>query len=223
MDVRLTCTNMLRAAWRRSLMRIAFRHDAHLRADLALYTELFGDIAAGQEQQRQAFQILAETPATPAQVQEVLAATYPEPPRPWSLGLLEALVQRQGADALPTTVWEQLQREQNDYELVVERRKVLQAAGANCYERLCTENPLAAGTAWAACNAAVELVENRAGHSAASSAASALFGERAAERDRAFVAAWALTGRDVLNCGCCGCCGCSVDLQSTSGVPTSGR
>src|SRR5262249_2552921 len=61
MDVRLTCTPLLRAAWRRSLMRIAFRHDAHLRADLALYTELFGDIAAGQEQQREAFQILAGT------------------------------------------------------------------------------------------------------------------------------------------------------------------
>src|SRR5262249_15803916 len=30
MDLRLTCTTLLRAAWRRSLMRIAFRHDRQL-------------------------------------------------------------------------------------------------------------------------------------------------------------------------------------------------
>src|SRR5262245_1108012 len=62
------------------------------------------------------------------------------------------------------------QTEQKEHELAVERRKLLQEAGAKCYELLCTENPLAAGTAWAAYQATVELVENRAGQSAASCA-----------------------------------------------------
>src|SRR5262249_1638573 len=133
MDVRLTCTNLLRAAWRRSVMRIAFRHDAHLRADLALYTELFGDIAAAPAQ-RQASQDLAGRRPTPAQVREVLAAPYPEPPRPRSLALLDALLTRRGLAELPTTAREQLQAEQNEYDLAVERRKLLQAAGVECYE-----------------------------------------------------------------------------------------
>src|SRR5262249_47533683 len=89
MDLRLTCTNMLRAAWRRSLMRKALRHDGHLRGELALYTQLLGDIAAGQEQQREAFQVLAQTRITPVQVQEVLAATLREPPLPRTLSLLD--------------------------------------------------------------------------------------------------------------------------------------
>src|SRR5262249_18224731 len=111
MDLRLTCTTLLRAAWRRSLMRIAFRHDRQLCADLAPYTDLFSDLAAGQEQHHPAFQIRAHTRATPAQVQDVLGATYPEPPRPRSLGLLEDRTKRQGTAELSTTVREQLRAE----------------------------------------------------------------------------------------------------------------
>jgi len=59
-------------------------------------------------------------------------------------------------------------------------------------------HPLAAGTAWAACNGTVDLIECRAGRSADSSAASALLEECSAEWDRAWSAAWELAGHAAL-------------------------
>lgn len=208
-DIRLGCTNQIHAALHRArdLFRIALVHRRTVEKDLQTYVTLFAHISRAQEQQRAAFERLAQTKVTESDVRMIMERTFRLPPRPAKLKTYKALTQQTDAGLATQRDFLRAAEQQavdildptlRTYERRVAHTRELRAMGMELYNKFNDEHPSLSRTAWAGLNGAGELSDNRAGKNEKSIATASLFGDRLRERSRAFRAAWRLTkSRDV--------------------------
>jgi phage/plasmid-like protein (TIGR03299 family) len=188
-DVRVVCQNTLNAAQAQALSTCRVVHDKEARGRIArwlkdAYERAESNIAVVKE----AFELLASTPVGGAQVNDVLDTVYPE------IGV-----------RLDTTLAQHvIDRRVHLAEAHNRRQQKYRNAALELFEGkgIGMETPAAKGTAWGCYQAVCECADYRRGTNRGGKpevvqvAEAAMFGNRAAEKQRAFDACLALAQGD---------------------------
>ena len=184
-DIRVVCQNTLRAAQAQALTTCRVVHDKEAKARIARwlkdsYERAESNVAVVKE----AFEVLAAAKVTPADTNQVLEAVYPEAQVRLDDSLAQRVVERR------ITLAEAHNRRQRKYRDAA--LELFEGKGVGM------DTPAARGTTWGLYNACIECADyrkgnNRGGKTEAMQVAEAtMFGNRAAEKQRAFDACLAL-------------------------------
>lgn len=173
--VRVVCQNTLMAAESGASETVRLRHDEKVTEQLeAWMAHLYASAEARAATLEASYSQLAETKATKTSIKAVLNAAYPLPKAP--------------ALDMPPSIAEQARRNYENLKArMVKQQETAEALflGAGTGAEL----PAAAGTLWGLWNAVVEAEDYRNGGSADTLAESAVFGNRARNKQRAYAAA----------------------------------
>lgn len=185
--VRVVCQNTLVSGLRAATVNAAIPHTPGAKADLDFRVQMMGQMRRAQLNTLQVMTAMTVKKLVDAQVEQVLLAAYPEPPRSAKVDLHKELTGVEGlAGFTPDQVASLLKvSERRDY--YVDRASGFRDAARELFGKFNDEHPAYAFTAWAVWNAIVETEDYRRGSD--SIGESALFGIRAAAKARAFQAA----------------------------------
>jgi hypothetical protein len=196
--VRVYCQNVLNTAFRASTLSAALPHVGAFESEFNFRVDIMGKMRRAMAATMDVMQRMSEKKVTPKQVEQVLAAAYPDP-RSSAKGRLYVEIQDMAGN--PETAIDvdgdylsglKTASERDAY--LAQRMQVYRNGAKELFTRMSDEHPQVAGTAWAIYNAVVESADYRNGQGNESVAASVLFGPRSKEKERAWKAAAALVG-----------------------------
>ena len=172
-------------------------HSREAKADLEFYSRLTLEMAAAQERTLDAFRRMTTAPVAQPQAEEIITSVWPDPPKPrrveqserLDLAALAAQAVAGAADRL-----ELARASAKAWELAREHQLAVRTLCREALAKFNDEHSRFANTAWAVYNACTETSDWRKGRGKV--AESVLFGERAAEKMRAYGAIAELVGID---------------------------
>lgn len=187
--VRVVCQNTLTTGLKEATISAALAHNSKVEAGLRLRVDMLEHMQRAQALSILTFESLAETLLRPAKVKKVIHTAYPYPAKP---ARVTALQQAASMD-LSVDVNEDMAADvaSERYTFYVQRADNFREAAVGRLGNFNEENPDLANTAWAVYNAVVEVEDYRRYGSEKQSLVSALFGERARIKRRAYSAAMA--------------------------------
>jgi hypothetical protein len=186
--IRAICWNTNTYAIEKSNIRLSIPHGADAKQQIGIVGHLLERFRQAQQETQRIFDEMAKTPAPIEAVEGIIGAAYPDPAMPAKLRLIHNVVGDEAAEvfkgqldpkALQSLV-EAEERWQRRTESMAQRRE----AAHEQYEVF--EPAELRGSIWAAYNAVTETSDWRKGRG---SAVGSLYGNRAAEKSRAFVKA----------------------------------
>lgn len=181
--VRVVCQNTLITGLRSSKVSVNLKHNKAINTDTAFYLDIFNQMARTQESVVEAMNSLTKVVLKKPQVKEIIGAAYPDASKPNRLKLSDGI----SADDVPANVWKRILNDRKDQVEEYDKRQArVTRIRDNAYERIDVFNQEfidLANTPWAIYNAIVETEDYRRGWDASGTA---LFGQRAEAKARAF-------------------------------------
>ncbi len=177
--IRTVCHNTLILARSMATEVLKIVHDATARQRAEMWLkELYARAEQRSVVVKEAFEVLAAARLTDAQAADVFKAAYSDPKVP--------------VRNVPDDVFA---RRQSEFDIHLRRAGERRAAALELFQGKGRgmDTPAAAGTAWGAYNAVVELEDFRPAKTDATGSIEALFGSRAEAKERAFSAALAIS------------------------------
>lgn len=189
--IRVVCQNTLIAGKEAAISSATLRHTSAIKDEVDWRVQLLGQMQEVQSNMMGAFEVMAETVLTDQQIDDVLTAAYPFPRKPKKVRMAEQMTGDQLArvGGLMKAVDRAERSWQTERDRAVERRGI----AGELFRQFNDEQPDLARTAWAAYNAVVEFEDFREAQGAEDPDVSALFGNRARVKQRAYSAAFGLT------------------------------
>lgn len=183
--VRVVCMNTNTLAEESASISLSIPHTSDAQARIELAARLVSELSDVREDTKEIFDSFADHFITSREVDQIIAAAYPEPSLPGKIkfvqdkfGTLDSSVLRK---QLTPELLTALDIAQRNYERAIKKSAALKEVAHERYEKF--EPTSLGGTAWAAYNAVTEVSDWREGRN---SDYGALFGERAKEKERAF-------------------------------------
>jgi len=192
--IRVVCQNTLEAGKHAAIASATLRHVAGLEDEVGWQVTLLQQMQNVQGKMMTNFEALANAALTTKQSDAVFEAAYPYPRKPRKVLLreevttemLEACGGLLAASDLSTQI----------YQAAIARADERRTTVRELFGKFGDEQPTLANTAWAAYNAVVEFEDFREAQGKETDPlVSALFGDRAAAKARAFEAAYAIVSR----------------------------
>jgi hypothetical protein len=183
--VRFVCTNTLITGLKQSIVSSSIIHTPGASNVLTARVNLLQQMQRALETTMASFEQLASAAITDDDAISIFADTYPEPKRSAKQELLQDYDDVTGPQFLGS-LYDEAARANESWKYYANKNAALRDAVFENYHRICDEHPTIARTAWAAYNSVVEFADFREGHNVEMSA---LFGSRAAEKQRAFASA----------------------------------
>jgi phage/plasmid-like protein (TIGR03299 family) len=188
--VRVVCQNTLIAGIAAASVSLEVRHHKNVKNELAFMVDVMAQLKGARAATRLELAALARVHMNEDTLESVLTATYPEPAQPRKAALLDTLNNTRGtapANLDPDEI-AALERVARNHETAIERRSALRLAARTAYERVndTIADRVLAGTGWTLFNAVVEVADWRDGRKNENIPQSALFGNRASEKARAY-------------------------------------
>lgn len=187
-DVRLFCGNTLRFAAKTAQMSVPIAHNIGAKDAMDFWSRTLPRLQAQQSQTRELLRELAHVRSTRPQVASIMASAYPKPPRRGKVllhGTPEFL-------ALPDADQVTIERAAASVGYYEQRQEGFKEAAMERYDVYNQQHPQSARTLWAAVQAVVETEDYRRGPG--EERQSALFGDRANAKKRAFARAFDIAG-----------------------------
>jgi len=157
-------------------------------------TTFFLQAERTREQAVEAMEPLASTHVEAPQVDEILAATYPIRPEPRKARRVRSPTPDDVGREMVTAPLAGADVKQHEWGLHRDRMLAQRASARELYLAECADAPAIAETAWAVVNGVADWSRFRGGSKAEAAAASALFGDRAQQRERAMSRTLAIAG-----------------------------
>lgn len=179
---RMACLNQFYGLMGNSRLNISVRHGANTRRDIDQWVQYVGKVKDAQRLQRAQLEQLLN-PIADTEISDIILAAYPTP----RSTLVEQTADLPEQQAIPQHVRDRRMALQAE----IARMEDYRVTAVELYDRLVRENPMIAGTGWAALNAVTEAETWRAGRGGADSI---VFGERARRIERAYAAAAKVVG-----------------------------
>lgn len=187
---RVVCANTLEAAeGERSAFDFTLRHTQGIREDAKWILDLMGRLRTQEEKIDETMQRMAEVQLDDEGLNTLIDAAYPLPKQPAKLQIAnEAASEAVTADQVKAALElrEHAANNNTEFERKLERAETIRAGMREAYEGINESYPQIAGTVWAGVNGITEVSNWRNGRNADSSV---IFGDRAGEGRRAYVAA----------------------------------
>ena len=187
--VRVVCQNTLITGMQSSKVSINLKHNKSIQTDTEFYLDIFRDMAKTKEQVVTAMNSLTNNVLEKKSVDTIINYAYKSASRPARLRLSDGVK----ADDVDANAWTRiLAHRKDELEEYDKRRQRKDAVKNVAYERLDIfnqEHSHFANTPWAVYNSVVEAEDYRRGHNGendAPASSTALFGERAKTKARAF-------------------------------------
>ena len=181
--VRVVCQNTLVTGLRSSKVSVNLKHNKNINVDASFYLDIFNQMARTQESVVEAMNSLTKVTLVKEQVGQILTAAYPNASKPNRLKLSDGIT----ADDVPANVWTRILLDRKDQNEEFEKRQArIDRIKENATERIEVFNQEfsnLANTPWAIYNAIVETEDYRSGWDGSGTA---LFGQRAEAKARAF-------------------------------------
>ena len=181
--VRVVCQNTLITGLRSSKVSVNLKHNKAIGTDTAFYLDIFNQMARTQESVVSAMNSLTKVTLKKPDVKTIVTFAYPNASKPNRLRLSDGIV----ADDVPATVWNRILNDRKYHQDEFGKRQArVDRIRENAYDRINVFNEEysdLANTPWAIYNAIVETEDYRRGWD---SSGTALFGQRAEAKARAF-------------------------------------
>ena len=181
--VRIVCQNTLTMGLRKATSRFTLRHEKTVRQYAGWAIGVMAQLQANEEAILADLQALTEVRLDADRVQELLSQIYPEPVRGGPHEIVRAAFAIAG-DAVPVDLKTMYEQREKGYASWVEHTVLMRSSAEELLKRFNDEQPSLANTAWALYNSVVEMEDFRQGRGDA--AMSAVFGQRAAAKARAY-------------------------------------
>lgn len=182
--VRVVCQNTLVTGLRESLVTVSMEHVAGLQGALDNRLSLVKRLTAAQGATTSVFEKLAKCSLKKSDVEFVLDATYPLPPKPKKATILDDIDDDEVK--LIGVLYDEASQANALWEYYCQRSSVLREGAMELFQKHNDEFKKTANTGWGLYNAVVESADFRRGTD--SIPVSAIWGARAAEKKRAFKA-----------------------------------
>ena len=194
-DVRTECWNTLMAGINSAVMTTTIPHRSDIRDEAKFRLDLIASVRRQQVKLMEEYRAMAVAKVVESQVDEILAAAYPDP-KPWRKQLLADIVVNDEAlsslvndnKVVANRLLKDLKKYGTEYEARLIRAKGLRELAKERFELVNQESPVIANTAWAAWQGVTE-VESYRGTGSVAEANSIMFGERAQNMSRAYAKA----------------------------------
>jgi hypothetical protein len=179
--IRFECANTVRIGLSLATVQVSIRHTRGVHDRFVAYADLMAKMKGARVESVALMNHLAEAriaadhKAALAEVERILKSVYRDPEVPQSV--------KDFADQADQPPFVRSAREK--YELDLARMRTYRITAVQLYDKLCDEFPNIADSGWAVINAVAEAEDHR--RPTAANARSALFGEGAVAKDRAFV------------------------------------
>jgi len=187
--VRVVCQNTLICGLRDARISISLVHSKQIAEDAEWYTGLFSQMISAKDTVISTMNELTTITIEEDDVTKVIEATYPDAPRPRQLTMARGIEMKD----LPTEAWGDLTKKRltlrSEWEKRQSRVSRIRDTALEQYDRFNDEFTTLARTPWALWQAIVETEDYRRGHALSSSA---VFGQRAEAKSRAFTEALSL-------------------------------
>ena len=187
--MRVVCQNTLTTGLNSAKVSVALKHNKMIQADTEWYTRLFSRMLTSQDQVIAQMDRLSHYTLEPKDIDTVMNTAYPQPSRPRRLNLAKDISQDDVGKETWLTIINDTKHLQDEYEKRVEAKNRIRNAALERFHVFNDEYPDNANTPWALWQAVVETEDYRKGWQ---NTASALFGERANIKARAFKSALSL-------------------------------
>lgn len=185
--VRVVCQNTLLAGERAAIATASMQHDYNLQGSVQARVELIQKMQQISIETMKQFEAMANAAISEEGVQTLISRAFPLPKASKAIELLDY-----GTQEDLGVLYDTAKRAEASYNFYKGRAEVFQAGARELFEKFNDEQPQLANTVWAAYSAVTECSDWREGNSAESASKSALFGGRAAEKQRAFATAMQL-------------------------------
>ena len=181
--VRVVCQNTLTTGLNQAKVSVSLSHNKMIKADTQWYTSIFNSMLSAQDQVVAQMNQLAEWELEDGEVNKILNSAYPKASPPRRLKLSNGITE----DDVPRETWLKIMNDtkhlRDEYDKRVERVEKIRAGALERFHAFNDEFPRLANTPWAMWQAVVETEDYRRGHT---DSATALFGQRANTKARAF-------------------------------------
>ena len=187
--VRVVCQNTLTTGLNAAKVSTSLKHNKQIKEDTRWWINIMNDMLRSQDQVVAQLDSLSHFTLNDGDANKILKVAYPEPSRPRKLNLTKGIT----ADDVSKDTWLTILNDTKDmqekYEKLKESKDKIRDAALERFHVFNDAQPQLANTPWAIWQAIVETEDYRKGWQNTSSA---LFGERAAIKARAFKSALAL-------------------------------
>jgi len=181
--VRVVCQNTLTTGLNQAKVSVSLSHNRMIKADTQWYTQIFNSMLNAQDAVIAQMNQLAEWELETGEMDKILNSAYPKASPPRRLTLSNGITE----DDVPRETWLKIINDtkylRDEYDKRVERVAKIRAGALERFNVFNDEFPRLANTPWAMWQAVVETEDYRRGHS---DSATALFGQRANTKARAF-------------------------------------
>lgn len=184
--IRVVCQNTLITGLKQSIVSDAITHTIEARQLLSSRVALLQKMQKAIKETMVTFDVLASAVIDDDSAKLIFEAAYPYPKKNPKTKILKEYDEISGPLELGV-IYDKAAHAQQSYDYYCKKADELRDASFLNYERFCDEHTSIAKTAWAAYNSVVEVADFREGQE--SSYKSAIFGNRAKEKTRAFSAA----------------------------------
>lgn len=189
--VRVVCQNTLSIGLSQARVSASLTHTKTIKADAEWYTAIFHSMLNAKDTVTAVMNSLAEVTVDEKDIKTIIKSAYKDASQPRKLKLSRDIT----PDAVPAHVWSKLLNDKKEWVEEYEKRQAnVENLRKNAWERFEVFNdefPKLAMTPWAGWQAVVETEDFRRGHRDA--LGSAIFGERAENKARAFNTALEIT------------------------------
>ena len=187
--VRVVCQNTLVLGLRQATVTGLIEHRGNVMSNISLRVDALAQLRQADRETMKALDQMAKVKITDDQLHSIINAAYPEPPKPKNVQVVEDILRDTFFNNLQLDIYRGLSQKEM-WEAAVERTYSLRSLASQLLDKFQDEYPLVAQTPWAAYNSVVECEDYRTGRGDEQDiAASALWGERAKAKVRAFRAA----------------------------------
>lgn len=183
--VRAVCNNTCRMAETSSSIALKIPHSKAQTDRIGWAADIVSKFKEMTTKNREMFEQFAKTRITDENLDELLQAAWPSPPKPTEVKLLETIMTSQEEGAIKSAMgvrFDQIIKAQHEHENRCKRVMKLRDAGRESFANFDPSN--LRGTVWAGYNAVTEVADWREG---AGAETSSMWGSRAQEKTRAFV------------------------------------
>ena len=187
--VRVVCQNTLTTGLSSAKVSTALKHNKQIKADTQWWIRIMNNMLTSQDQVVAQLERLAHFQLAAGDVGRVLQTAYPEPSRPRKLNLTKDITPDDVSKDTWLTILNDTKDMQTKFEKLKENKDKIRNAALTRFQVFNDEQPKLANTPWALWQAVVETEDYRKGWRDTSSA---LFGDRAATKARAFKSVSAL-------------------------------
>lgn len=185
--VRVVCANTLSTGIGQAALSGRLYHSATLGDNLELRVAILKSLQQARTRVLESFRALIEAEISAEEARQIFQTAYPA-----SRSGLAQLGDTLDISTLAPEFRKRIERAQHGSDVWTSRMLGRQEAAAELYTKLSDEYPAIAGTAWAAYGAVTELEDWRPTKSEQAARRASLFGDRAANKRKAFEAATVL-------------------------------